>query len=132
MTVQRAAVPFICIDVQVNPFMAHAGLFLPLEMPGDLFRTPVLEQKSLHLLPSLPGNTRTIGLALPVPGQFTSLVVPIAFLPVVASQLTRDRALMAPHHQGDVSLVVTGFLQNVYLVSLFTGKLRIVHLCASF
>src|SRR5467141_3373620 len=71
MVVQCAAAPFVCIDVQVNPFMAHAGLFRPLQMPGDLFRTPVLEQESLDLLPGLPGNTRTIGLALPVQGPFT-------------------------------------------------------------
>src|SRR5258705_7928744 len=34
---------------------------------------------------------------------------------------------MATDHQGDVSLVVSGFLQDVYLVSLFTSKLSIVH-----
>jgi hypothetical protein len=38
---------------------------------------------------------------------------------------------MAADHRRDESLVMAGFLQNVYLVSLFTGKLRIVHLGAS-
>jgi hypothetical protein len=58
--------------------------------------------------------------------------VPIALLATVAPQLARDRALVATDHQGDVTLVMAGFLQDVYLVSLFTGKLFIVHLCASF
>jgi hypothetical protein len=39
---------------------------------------------------------------------------------------------MATNQRRDVSLVMAGFLQNVYLVSLFAGKLFIVHLCASF
>jgi uncharacterized membrane-anchored protein len=34
---------------------------------------------------------------------------------------------MATDHPGDESLVMAGFLQNVYLVALFTGKLFIVH-----
>src|SRR5258708_2733734 len=129
MAMQRAAASLVGIDVQVNPFMAHAWLFRPLQMPGDLFRTPVLAQESLDLLPRLPGNTRTIGVTLPAVSQFIRLIVAIAFLAAVAPQLSRDRTLMATDHCGDVTLVMTGFLQNVYLVSLFTGKLRIVHLC---
>jgi hypothetical protein len=39
---------------------------------------------------------------------------------------------MIAKQQGDLSLVVASFPQDVYLVSLFTGKLFIVHWCASF
>src|SRR2546421_1299935 len=127
MVMQGATAPFICIDVQVDPFMAYTGLLLQLQTPRDLFRTPVLAQEPLDLLPSMPGNTRTIRLALPVVGQFICLVVAIAFLAAVAPQLSRDRALMATDHRGDESLIMAGSLQNVYLVSLFTGKLFIVH-----
>jgi hypothetical protein len=34
---------------------------------------------------------------------------------------------MATDQRGDVSLVVAGSFQNVYLISLFTGKLLIAH-----
>src|SRR5258708_19768543 len=78
MAMQRAAASLVGIDVQVNPFMAHAWLFRPLQMPGDLFRTPVLAQESLDLLPRLPGNTRTIGVTLPAVSQFIRLIVAIA------------------------------------------------------
>ena len=50
----------------------------------------------------------------------------------VAPQLARDRALMTADQRCDLRLVMFGFLQRVYLVSLFTSKLRIAHLCASF
>src|SRR5213083_3084809 len=129
MTMQRAAAPLIGIDVEVDPFMTYAGLSLQPQTPGDLFRTPVLAQEALDLLPSLPGNTRTIGLALPVVSQFIRLVMAIALLAAVAPQFSGDRAFMATDHQGDVALVMSGFLQDVYLVSLFTGKLFIVHVC---
>jgi hypothetical protein len=56
----------------------------------------------------------------------------IALLPTVAAQLTGDGALMIAKQQGDLSLVVASFPQDVYLVSLFTGKLFIVHWGASF
>ncbi len=112
--------------------MAYAGLFLQLEAPGDLFRTPILAQEPLDQLPGLRRNTRTIGFALPLEGKFICLLRAIALRPAVALQLARDRALMATDRDGDLRLVVTGFLQAVYLVSLFPGKLRIAHLCASF
>src|SRR6185503_2546073 len=127
MAVQRAPAPLVSIDVAVDPFRAHAGLLCQLQTSGNLFRTPVLAQESLDLLPGLPGNARTIGRALPVVSEFIRLVVAIAFLPTVASQLARNGALMATEQCGNASLVVAGFLQDVYLVSLFPGKLFIVH-----
>src|ERR1700710_2433908 len=124
---QGAPAPFVGIDVEVDPFMADSRLLLQLQAPVDLFGTPVLAQESLHLLPSLPRNPRTIGLALPIVGQFIGLVVPIAFLAAVAPQFPRDGALMATDQRRYMTLVVAGFLQNVYLVSLFTGELVILH-----
>ena len=131
MLMQRAAVPLVGIDVEVDPFMTDAGLFRQFQTPGDLFWTPVLAQESLDLLPSLPANTRTIGLTLPLVSQSLCMMVPIAFLAAVAPQLSRDRAFMTTKQLRDGSLIMAGFLQNAYLVSLFTGKLFIVHLCAS-
>ena len=64
---------------------------------------------------------------LPAAGQLVGLVGVIVFLPTVAPQLTRDRALVATDDGGDLRLVMCGFHQSVYLVSLFAGKLRIVH-----
>ena len=124
---QSAAAALVRIDIEIDAFMAYGRLLLELQTSGDLLRTPVLAQEPLDLLPSLPGNTRTIRLALPVVGQFICLVVAITFLAAVAPQLSRDRALMATDHRGDESLIMAGSLQNVYLVSLFTGKLFIVH-----
>src|SRR6185503_8983833 len=88
MTMQRATAPFVGIDVKVDPFMAHAGPLLLLEMRADLVRTPVQAQKSLDLLPSLPGNARTIGRALPVVRQFIRLIMAVALLPAVAPQFS--------------------------------------------
>src|SRR5450759_178606 len=127
MTMQRAAAPFVCIDVQIDAFMAHRWLFLQLQTPGDLLRTPLLAQEPLDLLPSLRSNPRTICVALPVEGQFICLIRAIALLAAVAPQLARDRALMATDHDCDLRLVLSGFHQAVYLVSLFTGKLPIAH-----
>src|SRR5882672_9381421 len=131
MAMQRAATPFVGIDVQIDAFMAHGGLFLALQTSGDLFRTPLLAQEPFDLLPSLPGNACTICIALPVEGEFIRLVGAIALLPAIAAQLARDRALMATDQDGDASLVMSGFHQSVYLVSLFAGKLCVAHLCAS-
>ena len=107
--------------------MTDAGLFRQFQTPGDLFWTPVLAQESLDLLPSLPANASTIGLTLPLVSQCLCMMMPIAFLAAVAPQLARDRAFMDTKQLRDVSLIMTGFLQNAYLVSLFTSKLFIVH-----
>ena len=124
-----ATAPFLCIDVQVDAFMADRRLFRSLQPPGDLLGTPFLAQELLDQLPSVPSDPRTIGFALPVVGKFICLMRAIALLPAVAPQLARDGALMANEQGGDGGLVVAGFLQNVYLVSLFSGKLFIVHVC---
>src|SRR5882762_6606555 len=111
--------------------MTDGRLFLQPQTPGDLLRTPLLAQEPFDLLPSLPGNARPIGVALPVVGELICLKGAIALQPAVAAELARDRALVATDHDGDLRLVMSGSLQGVYLVSLFTGKLLIVHLCAS-
>src|SRR3990172_882046 len=123
MTIKGAAAPFICVDIQIDAFMAHGGLVLQFQTPGDLLRTPSLAQEPFDLLPSLPSNTRMICVALPVIREFICLLGAIAFLPAIATQLARDRAFMATDQNGNVRLVMAGFLQGVYLVSLFTGKL---------
>src|SRR5438093_13599338 len=64
VSMQSAAAPFLCIDVQIDAFMADGWLLLELQASGDLLRTPVLAQEPLYFLPSLPGNARTIGRAL--------------------------------------------------------------------
>src|SRR5687768_2228150 len=121
MAMQRATPSFVCIDVKIDAFMAHGGLFLKFQTTGDLLRTPLLAQELLDLFPRLPGNARPIGVALPVVREFICLIGAIAFQSTVASQLARDGALMATNQAGDLRLVMSGSLQGVYLVSLFTG-----------
>ena len=123
MAMQTAAAPLLGIDVRIDPCVAHGRLFLELQPPRGLLRIPVPAHKSLDFLPSLPGDARTIGSALPIVGQFVRLMRPIAYPPVVAPQFTKDRALMAPQH---LSLVSSRSFQGVYLISLFTSKLLIV------
>jgi len=48
-------------------------------------------------------------------------------LTTVPSQLARDRALVATNDGCDLRLVMFGFHQSVYLVSLFAGKLCVAH-----
>src|SRR5258705_13651993 len=100
MAMQRPAASLVRIDIEVDAFMAHGGLFLQLESSGDLLRTPLLAQQPLDLLPSLPGNARTIGRALPVVGELICLIRTIPFQSPVAPQFTRDRALVAIDHSG--------------------------------
>src|SRR5882762_7849046 len=128
---QSAAAPFLCIDVQIDAFMADRWLLLQLQTSADLLRTPVLAQEPLDLFPSLPGDARTIGRTLPVVGEFICLIRAIALQSAVAPQLARDRALMATNYHADLGLVMSGFHQRVYLVSLLPGKLCVAHLCAS-
>ena len=64
-------------------------------------------------------------------GEFICLIRAIALKAAVAPQFAGDRALVATDQYGDLRLVMSGSLQSVYLVSLFPGKLFIVHLCAS-
>ena len=48
-------------------------------------------------------------------------------LAAVPPQFTKDRALMATDDGGNLTLTMSSFHQSVYLISLFAGKLRIVH-----
>jgi hypothetical protein len=52
-------------------------------------------------------------------------------LSAVPAQLTKDRVLLASNDDGNLTLIMSGFQQSVYLISLFAGKLCVAHLCAS-
>src|SRR4030095_1156365 len=131
MAMEGSAAPLVRIDVEVDAFMAYGRLFLQLQTSGDLLRTPLLAQEPFDLLPGLPGNARTIGRALPVVSEFICLIRAVALQSAVASQFSGDRALVAIDNRSNPTLVMSGFHQSVYLISLFASKLRIVHLCAS-
>src|SRR5215470_9843371 len=128
---QRAAAPFVSIDVEIDAFMAHGPLALQLQAARDLFRAPLLMKQEFHLLPSLRRDARTVTLKLPAAGQLLGSVWVITTRSAVPSQLTRDRALVATDEGGYLSFVLAGFHQHVYLVSLFTGKLSVAHWRAS-
>ena len=128
---QGAAATFLRVDVEVNAFMTDARLFLQLEPPGNLFRTPVQTQQAFDQGPGFAANARLIGFTLPIVSEFIGLIWTIALRSAVAAQLARDGALMTTEQQRDLRLVLAGLLQCVDLVSSYPGKLRIVHLCAS-
>src|SRR4029453_9033208 len=64
-------------------------------------------------------------------GHSIRLIRKVAMCATVPSQLSRDCALVKTKQQRDLRLGVLFFDQYLYLVSLFAGKLSVVHRCAS-
>ena len=84
----------ISVAVLVAALMAETGLRLALEMTGDLFRTPVLEQSRFDLQPRGGidvGGGGTGLLLFADAGARLCLLGTIAPLPAISSQFARDR-----------------------------------------
>src|SRR5712691_346866 len=127
MAMERAAAPLVSIDVEIDAFMAYGPLSLELQATVDLLRAPLLVQQQFHLLPNLGRDARTMTMTVPAAGQLLGLVGVIAMLSAVPVQFTRDRALVATEDGCNLRLIMFGFHQSVYLVSLFASKLCVAH-----
>ena len=70
-------------------------------------------------------------LVAPAVGQLLSLTQSVTDMTTIAMQLTRERTFVATDDRGDLRLVLSGFQQGAYLISLVAGKLCVAHQCAS-
>jgi hypothetical protein len=127
---ERAAAPFLGIDVKIDAFITDAGLVLQFQTPADLLRAPVLTHQTLDLLPSFPGNARTICFALSIDGKLVCLIWAIAFQATVATKFARDSALMKTKVGRDLEsgygLPLSGCISDIFV----HGQAAYSSLCA--
>ncbi len=110
---QSAAMRFVCINLQVQRFMAHG------QLAGDLLWPPLQPKENTGLL--FHQGRKRVGVAARF-GAFavklTSLFVFVTSTPGIATQLTTDPRLVSSKQSGNLHDVVLGFHKAVHLISL--------------
>ena len=123
---QGGAMRLVCINMQVQRFMAHW------QLAGDLLGTPLQPQKLAGLL-FHPGRKRVSVAARfrAFAGKFTSLFGFITSTLGIATQLATDRRLVEPKQSGNLRDVVLGIHKAVNLMSLNLAEEFVIHRATS-
>jgi len=125
MRVQIAALEFVLIDTQVNPFVADRDALLLKQAARDLLRAPVPAEEGLD---QTPGGRADPGPGLGGPagqGLLMGLDRAVPPPPPVSCEFTADGGGMHAEFAGDRFLRESGFHIRVNLVSLFLGELGV-------
>ena len=119
---QGAAMRLVCINMQVQRFMANW------QLAGDLLWAPLQPQQRTGLL-FHPGR-KGVGVAAQFgafAGKFTSLFGSVASTPGIATQLATNRGLVSSKQSGNLRDVVPGFHKAVDLISLNLDEVLVIH-----
>ena len=123
---QGAAMRLVCINMQVQRFMAHW------QLAGDLLWAPLEPQQRTGLLfhpwRKRAGVTARFGAFA---GKFTSLFGFIASTPGIATQLATDRGLVSSKKLRNLRDVVLGFHKAVNLISFNLAEVFVIHRATS-
>ena len=123
---QGAAMRLVCVNKQVQRFMAHW------QLAGDLLWAPLQPQQRTGLL-FHPGRKRACVTARlgAFAGKFTGLFGSVASTPGIAAQLATDRGLVASKQSGNLRDVVLGFHEAVNLISFNLAEVFVIHRATS-
>jgi hypothetical protein len=124
--VQITTSAFVCQNILIDSLVADPNTCVPLQQSSSLFRAPILSQL---VLDKHPGSLGYSGLGFPTSAQryVVSLFGTIAALASVPLQLSADRGFVYTDDTGYLRLIMAHFQQRINLVSLFMGKLCVVH-----
>jgi hypothetical protein len=125
---EGAALALVRVDVLIDALMANGGLSLQAEAARDLFRTPLVAQEALDLLPLGRWDVWAGALLLAGLSLLISLLRAIAARALIAPEFARDGGFMHSQVVGYRTLAVLLFAQGINLVSLFAGQLLIAQL----
>ena len=123
---QGAAMRLVCINMQVQRFMAHW------QLAGDLLGAPLKPQQRTGLL-FHPWRKRA-GVAARLrafTGKFTGLFSSVASTPGITSQLATDRGLVSSKQLRNLRDVVLGFHKAVNLISFNLAEVFVIHRATS-
>ena len=123
---QGAAMRLVCINMQVQRFMAHW------QLAGDLLGAPLKPQQRTGLL-FHPWRKR-VGVAAQFrafAGKFTGLFGSVASTPGITTQLATDHELASFNQLGNLRDVVLGFHKTGNLVSFNLAEVFVIHQATS-
>jgi hypothetical protein len=123
---QGAAKRLVCINMQVQRFMAHWKL------AGDLLWAPLQPKQRTGSLYH-PGRKRA-GVAArfrAFAGKFTSLFGSVASTPGIAAQLATDRGLVSYKLSGNLRDVLLDIHMAVNLISFILDEVFLIHRATS-